>query len=211
MAITASQLMIIVRGTMQGQRWENVQWYRPTGSAFLTADAVSVAEAYWNDVKTVWRAATTVSPALTFDSVFVSEPGSTGAFGEFAVPPAESQGSRSGSGLGEFLPAFCAAAVRLTVATRATRPGQKRFVGGTEGDNLGGVWSAAYIALIDALAAKFDSTITLGVPVATGVLDPIVVRINRATGAIVTDQLVVGHLTNPNISSQVSRKIGRGI
>ena len=195
---------------MQGQEWENVQWYRPTGSAFLTADAVSVAEAYWNDVKTVWRAAVVVSPDLTFNSVFVSEEGETGAFGEFAVPPAESQGTRSGSGLGEFLPSFNAAGVRLTVATRTTRPGQKRFVGGTEGDNLGGVWSATYIGLIDTLAAKFDSTITLGSPVATGVLDPEVVHINLGTHLITASQLVVGHLTNPNITSQVSRKIGRG-
>jgi hypothetical protein len=210
MAITAAQLKIIIRGSFGGTLFENVQWYRPTGAAFLTADAVGVAEAYWNDIKTVWRALQVTSGGFLTQSVFVSEPGATGAFGEFSIPVGEQQGARSATGLGDFMPAFVAFGVRLSVATRTTRPGQKRFIGVMEGDATQEVLGAPVTTLLNNLAAKFSSTITLGAPVATGTLDPIIVRIDRATGALLTQQDVTGHLVNPRVTSQVSRKFGRG-
>lgn len=210
MAITADKLKIIVRGLIYNQQWENVQWYRPTGSAFLTADAGAVAEAYWNDVKTLWRNIVPSSAGMTFESVFVSEPGDSGAYGEFSVPIGEKDGTRSAGVGGQGLQPYAAVGMRLTVANRSTRPGQKRFIGLTEGDNVNGILGADMIAAVEALSVKFDGTITLGSPVATGVLDPIVCRVNRETGEITASQLVTGHVINSNITTQNSRKYGRG-
>jgi len=210
MAIISLHLRVVIRGHILGQVFENVAWYSPGGAAFLTATATGVGQAYWNDIKSVWRAALPNTPNLTTESILVDEPGPTGAFGEYPIPTAEQQGLRDPVATGDLLPTFNACAVRLAVATRATRPGQKRFVGGCENDQANNVWNAPYVTLINALAAKFDSIITLGVPVATGILTPEVVSIDRVNGDIVGSQAVIGHVTNPRVTSQVSRKFGRG-
>lgn len=101
MAIVDENVAVILRYTFQGQRCENVQWYGPSGAAFLTANAVNVAQAWWNDVKTVWRALVPNSSAFTFDSVLVKEFSPTGAFGTYAVPVAEVFGTRPPGTLGE--------------------------------------------------------------------------------------------------------------
>lgn len=203
-------LKITIKGQLIGQVFNNVAWYVTDGAAFLTADAVAVGQAFWNDIKTVWRAAQLPSTGLTTTSILVSEPGPTGAFGEYAIPPGEQQGTRVG-GVGDFLPSFNAAGIRLTVATRETRPGQKRLVGGLEGDSGGQQWLPAYLTIINNIAPKFAEPITLGAPVATGVLIPYVVSLDPATGSVQALQEITGWVTNPNVTSQVSRKIGRGI
>lgn len=210
MAITSDRIAVSIRGVYLAQRVEVVQWYRPGGAAFVTATAAGVAEAYWNDIKTLWRAAHAVSALDKTFSVFVQEPGSSGAYGEYAVPSGEQEGTRSNTGLTDLLPATNSVGVRLTVATRTTRPGQKRFWGVWIADNNTGVLGAALAGLVDALAVKFDSIITLGAPVATGVLQPIVVRIDRDTGLPTADQDVIGHVVNPYITTQNSRKVGHG-
>lgn len=211
MAITAGKLKITIRGLFNNQRMEVIQWYTAGGAAFLTADAVSVGEAYWNDIKADWRASHVNNSIDRTLSILVSEPGSTGAFGEFSVPTLEQQGTRSISGLGGFLPTFVAAGFRETVATRTTRPGQKRMWGLMEndvGDNS--EMLSGYTTLLAALALKFTENIVLGAPVATGVLVPIVCRVDRTTGAVTAQQDITGVVLNPNVTSQVSRKVGRG-
>jgi hypothetical protein len=203
-------LRIAIRGRIEGQAFQNVGWWYTDGAAFLTATATGVGEAFWNDIKTVWRAAMRQSTALVTESILVSEPGPTGAFGEYAIPVAEREGTRSAAS-GAFLPSFNAAGIRLVVATRTTRPGQKRIVGGLEEDQSGGGWLPGYLALLNALAPKFAEPIILGAPVATGVLIPYIVRTNADGSAVLASQEVTGWVTNTNVTSQVSRKIGRGI
>jgi hypothetical protein len=203
-------LRITIRGQIIGQAFQNVAWYVTDGAAFLTADATAVGEAFWNDIKGVWRAAMLPSTGLTTDSILVSEVGPGGAFGEYAIPSGERQGTRVG-GTGDFLPSFNAAGIRLVVATRTTRPGQKRIVGGLEGDAGGQQWLPAYLTLINNIAPKFAEPITLGAPVATGVLIPHVVRTNADGSAVLASQEITGWVTNTNVTSQVSRKVGRGI
>lgn len=210
MAITASHLKIAIRGSFLGQQVEVVQWYRPTGAAFLTATPENVGEAFWNDIKTVWRDYMWSSGENLTQSVFVAEPGASGAYGEYAVPTAEQQGIRTYASAGNFMPPFIAAGVRLTVGTRVTKPGQKRFWAVVEGDSDAGALQANILAALNALAPKFAGTITLGAPVATGTLTAEVVRINRATGAITASQDVTGYVINPTATSQNSRKFGRG-
>lgn len=210
MAITAAHLKIAIRGRFLAQQVEVVQWYRPTGAAFLTATPDGVGEAFWNDIKTVWRGLFVESVALLTESIFVSEPGSSGAYGEYPVPTAEQQGTRVISTPGSFMPPYTAIGVRLTVGTRTTRPGQKRFWGMVEADNSDGIAGSNLYDATEAAAEKFSSVITLGAPVATGTLTPEIVRINRATGDIVAYQDVTGFLVNTELTTQNSRKFGRG-
>lgn len=210
MAITGNLLEIIVRYSFLNQQMETVQFYKPGGGAFLTATPAGVGEAYWNDVKTAWRALVPSSSDAIFQTVFVKEYNGGGAYGEFAVPPGEVFGTRSATGLGDFMPPYVAAAVRLSVATNITRPGQKRFPFALEGDNVNGKIQPAFQALVNAVAAKYSSNIILGAPVATGVLIPQVVRKAGSPAAPSTWQDVVGAVLNQNFSTQNSRKFGHG-
>lgn len=210
MPIVTSTLKIVVRGTLLKQDCEVVAWYAPAGAAFLTANAVAVGQAYWNDIKTAWRACHYATSDDVTTSVFVAEPGDTGAYGEYAVPTGEQLGTRTIPDGENLLPPYCSGAFRQSVSSRVTRPGQKRMWGLGEADNDAGVLQAGYAALLAALAVKFSAVITLGSPVATGTLAPIVVHIDRATGAPTASQNVDGFVINPNLSTQNSRKFGRG-
>jgi hypothetical protein len=204
-------LKITIEGELLGQTWNNVMWYTTDGAAFLTADATAVGQAYWNHIKVAWRAAMVDNPLYYRTlSVRVSEPGPTGAFGEYPIPALEQVGTRSVVGANP-LPAFNAAGIRLAVATRTTRPGQKRIVGGLEVDQDVGVWNTGYLTLVNAIAPFFALPIVLGAPVATGALEPIVTRLSPAGDTVLAQQPVVGWVTNTYVTSQVSRKPGRGV
>jgi hypothetical protein len=207
MAITANDLRVIVRGTILGQQWENVQWYRLTGPGpFSTADPVQVGEAYWNDVKGPYRACVFDDPYFTFDSVFVAEPGPSGAYAEYSVPVGERFGDRTVGEGNAPLASFNAIGVRLTVGYRVTRPGQKRFCFLTEADVSENDIEAPMLALVEAVALKFSTAITLGAPVALGGMHPEIVRLDPDTDLVAVKQDVTGHLINPLVTSQVSRK-----
>lgn len=207
MAILVNDLKVTVRGTIFGKQWYNVQWYRLTGPGpFATADPVQVGEAYWNDVKGAYRACVFPDPYFTFESVLVAEPGLTGAYAEYSVPPAEREGART-VGLGNApLASFNATGVRLTVGSRVTRPGQKRFCFLTEADVDGNDIEAPMLTLVEDVAQKFSSAITLGAPVALGGMHPEIVRLDPTTQLVTVKQDVTGHLVNPLVTSQVSRK-----
>lgn len=211
MAITATLLRITLRYVLMGQKCETQQYYEPVGAAFLTATPVGVGEAWWNDVKAAWRGLAVSGAPSSFDTVVVEEIGGGLAFGEFAVPTAEKGGTRAYASSGDYLPSYCAVGCRLTVGTRSTRPGQKRFPFVGESDTGDNVVSATYLALAATLAEKYSSTITLGAPVATGTLRPKVVRWSKTVPpTVVASQDVTGFLLNPYITSQVSRRRGNG-
>jgi len=201
---------IILRYTFLGQLCENVMRYQTDGAAWLTADAAGGAEAWWNNTKDRWLA---IAPAdiniASYDSVLFSEDDPDGAYGEFAIPADEREGTRSTAGLGGVQTSFEAGGVRLTVATRATRPGQKRVPFIYDQDTAGNAFNTPYLDLLEDLASVWDTNLTLGAPVLTGGLKPVI-------GGTIVDgfptvyQPVIGHVVNPNVTSQVSRKQGRG-
>lgn len=126
----------------------NVYGYEVTGT-FSNIAAVNVAEAWWNSIKGGMRSLVRPSTGFTFRSIVVREMNNpTGELAEWNVPAGESAGTRSGVDLSEFLPAFNAAGFRLTVGSRATRPGQKRIPGLLEVDSETGVLSASYTAAL---------------------------------------------------------------
>jgi hypothetical protein len=210
MPITAGVVKITLRYTLMGQRCQTMRTFRPVGAAWLTADAAQGAEAWWNHVKAAWRALSITGSSFTFQSVLFEEVGAGQGFGEYAVPTAEQGGTRAAGTLGQYLPPFNAVGVKFTVGTRATRPGQMRVPGPTEGDNSDGNVSAAFIALVDALADVYDTPITLGAPVALGTLQPLVVTFSADGSIVLEDQDIIGHVTNPVFTSQVSRRPGHG-
>ena len=208
--VVGGRLKITLRWQMSLQNCEAVQWYSTDGAAFLTADMSGVLEAYWNDIKTVWRNLIVTSPEFQFTELLGAEENPSGAFGSYAVPVLERQGTRAAGALGNFMPGFNSAGVKLNVATRVTRPCQKRLPGLMEGDNANGLLEAPYIALANLVAAKYSAPVVLGVPVATGVLEPIICHLDPVTGLPIASQPVIGHSINQFITSQVSRKIGHG-
>lgn len=178
---------------------------------FGNVDMSNVAAAFWNNFKAPFRGLYPTDAGNVFTALRWQDlTDQTGALGEYAIPTAERTGTRTPPAQSEYAAAFIACGVRLTVGSRVTRPGQKRFYGITEGDINGNYFQAAYLAAATTLAANLSSNAILGAP-ATGVqLQPVVVRLDDA-GEIDVFQPVTGYLVNSVITSQRSRRLGHGI
>lgn len=211
MGITSDLLKVSVRGQLLAQRVEVVQYFVCGGAGLLTASCANVAEAFWNYVKTEWRASHGTADEDRTLSVFVEEVGGSLGFGEYAIPSDEQLGTRVITSLGDLLPPFAAVGARLTIATRVTRPGQKRFWGLFEHDSNNGLLDADVRALVEDLLDKWTLPIGLSTPADVVGLNAYVVRLNRETGAVVTRQAVTGYLVSPYVTTQNSRKYGRGV
>lgn len=211
MPITAPHIKISFRYTFLGQKCQNVQWYAPVGAAFLTADMTGVLTAVWDNVKTAFRALGSTSLSVSsWDSLLGEELGGGGSFAEFPVPPAEQVGTRAGLTATSAMPSFVAVGCRQVVGTRVTRPGQKRLPFVADSDVEDNLLVAGSQAIWQAAFDKFCTPMILGAPVATGVLNP------EVGGTLVAHvptvwQDVLGSLLDQDITSQVSRKKGRGI
>lgn len=210
MAVTGGFVRMTLNYTFLSQQCMTVRDYKHDGAAFLTASCAGVAEAWWNDVKTAWRASVIASAFAVFTSVKCEEYGGGFGFGEYAIPPAEQQGTRSATGLGDFLPTYVATSVKLTVESRATRPGQQGFPFAMEGDNTNGDATSTWQSLINTLATKYSEEITLGAPVATGALQPAVIHAPDLGVTPPTYQLIGGKVLNPSFRTRVHRTPGRG-
>lgn len=200
---------IVMNMRAQGQETLNIFQYS-IQSIPVTVTAVQLAEGWWNHVKATYRALQIVSQPDTFISVRVRELNDpAGDYAEFDVPTAEKLGTRANPAQQELLPSFNAAGVRLVVGTRTTRPGQKRFPFLTESDNNGGVLQAAYKALLTSHMNIMSVPMVLGAPAALTDLYPIVTKKDQF-GVVSAYQFVTGYIINNNVTSQNSRKIGRG-
>ena len=193
-----------------GQQVLNV-WQYTSGNVAVGVEAVHIAEAWWNHVKATYRALaiTGLSPS-PFQSVRIRELNNpVGAYAEFSVPSGEQAGTRTPPTQAQLLPPYTAAAVRLAVGTRTTRPGQKRLPFLCEEDNASGNLQSAFNALVVSFMNNMDGIITLGAPAATATLTPIVVSKDTA-GNVTASQAWTTYVISPYISTQNTRKIGRG-
>lgn len=205
-----SDCQITVKMNFDGSTIMNVWSYRVTTMPALITGGM-VAEAYWNHVKTTYRALSQVGSGAVFTSVLFRELSNpNGELGEYAIPSAEQVGTRANQTNPDSYPAFVAAGARLTVTTRTTRPGQKRFPFLTESDVSARNLGASFITLVDNLLDVANAAVILGAPAATGTLTPYVFRLDN-TGTVVAGQATLGHVINPYVTSQVSRKYGRGM
>lgn len=209
-AITGTYTLIQLRYTYLSQKCMNVGYYRNDGAAFLTADMTGVLEAYWNDIKALIRGLASSSLVVnSFDSLYGEEIGGGGSYAEYAVPTAERAGTLAAGDDGEWVSGIMGAGAKLVVGTHATRPGQKRLPFVREGDIVGNAFTSTAVAKFDAVFPIWSAARGLGAPVATGVLTPVIGG-TRVGGVPTVWQEIVGHLTNTDITSQVSRKKGRG-
>jgi hypothetical protein len=210
MPLIGAHIALVPRYVWLGQKCENVFMYFTGGAAFALVSAADVAEAWWNDVKDDLRALAPASITdCRFTSVVCRNLVDGGELGEYAVPDGENTGTTDPTESGNPVTGTLAGGVRLTVGNTTTRPGQKRFPFLYEADINGNALEAGYLARLETLAAHIDSPITLGAPVLAGGLIPVV-------GGTVVDgyptvyQDVIGHIVNPYVTSQVSRKLGHG-
>jgi hypothetical protein len=200
---------ITVSGKTFEQTWSNVYTYQSIiWPGLVTAE--QAAEAYWNQVKAAYRALFPVGWAEAFSTVTVvdiSDP--SGDYAVYGIPSAERAGTRSNPS-GDPAPPFLSIGVRLNVPSRVTRPGQKRYAGMYEVDMQGDTATSGYITLIENAAAATIAGMVLGAPAATVSLNPVVVKRDPATGGVLTYQSVTSTTVNTRITTQNTRKIGRG-
>jgi hypothetical protein len=211
MAITeGSVLQISVTGQQNGQTIMNVWQFLVTGT-FSGISAGAVANAFWQATKSTYRAIAPAGYLLAFQKVFVEDISeSLGDYGEYAVPTSEQPGTRD-TGSSEGMPTFNAVGVKMVVATRVTRPGQKRFAYMTEQDSVSGAVSSTLVTAVDNLMNTMVGGLVLPSPALGMDLLAVVCKKDPATGDLITQQQVVSWLINPAVTSQVSRKSGRGI
>jgi hypothetical protein len=211
MAITTgSRIAITLNQVLASQEVMNV-WTYSVLEIVGTPTAANYAEAWWNHVKAGYRGLASSSFGAVFTGVRVTELGnSTGEYGEWNIPSGEQTGTRTPPADPDAMPVFVSAGVRLSVGTRRTRPGQKRFGFLTQTDANSQTLGTAYQTALATLMGTMVNNMTLGAPAAGVVLVPNIVGLN-ADGTIRDSQLVTGYLINPTITSQVSRRVGRGI
>lgn len=207
MALTEGSLIeISLNMFYNGLNLANVWSYEVTGTfSGITAEAVG--EAWWDHVKADYRAITRSAPGFfEFTSVMVRQVDDPlGALGEFAIPAGENTGTRTGVDDSEYLPPYTAAGVRLTVGSRATRPGQKRIPGLLEVDNENSALEDGLRAIVEDLIDTCINGVVLGAPALGMALDAQVFRKDN-TGAVTAHQPITGFVVNPYLTSQVSRK-----
>lgn len=202
-----SKLEIVVNMFTQNMQMLNV-WQYNVDDMINGVSLVQLLEGYWNHIKATYRA---IVPG-SYGNVFVSLKGrelnnAAGDYAEFDIPVGERAGTRATSG--DALPPFASAGVRLVVGTRLTKPGQKRFPFVLEADQVGGVLGTTYTTPLIALCNVMTNVMTLGAPAALVTLRPIVTK-KGAGGFVEASQNIQGYLINPNVTSQNTRKFGRG-
>lgn len=210
MAFSASLIEITLRYLWLGQQCQTARQYTWDGAAIAAVSAEGLGEAWWNDYKDVWRACMPANlSAGQFLTVLVREIGGGLSYGEFAIPVDEQEGTRTGS-IGDPLPSYAAVGVRLTVGSRATRPGQMRVSFLHEADTIRNDVQAGFLALVQDLADHYSQTSILGAPAATGTITPNVVRFGANPDTTLANQPIVGNIVNPISTSEVSRRSGHG-
>lgn len=199
------------RYTYLGQKCENVQTYLVGGVSSVLFTMDQVLEALWNDYAARWKDLLSVSGTInSFDSLLGTQIGGTLQFAEYAIPSGDRQGVVAANEFFQWQPPYVCAGVRQAVATRVTRPGQKRFPFVLTAQQAGNALTPTILAKFDALGGAFSQVSVLGAPALGMALQPQVVHeptVSHPTRAL---QPVIGWTTNPNSTSQVSRKLGHG-
>lgn len=211
MPVTTNPIKISIRYVYLEQQCQNVAWYFGGGAAFVAATMPEVLAAYWENVKAAWIAMAYDTITInSLDSILGEAVGGDEEFAEFPIPEGDRVGTKTTATNGTPLPGTLAGAVRLTVGTRSTRPGQKRapFIG--EEEIAGNALEAGYLTLLADWGETFSTQRLLGAPAATAVLQPVVASIDPVTNVLSHWQDVTGQIVSPYASSQVSRKRGHG-
>lgn len=123
----------------------------------------------------------------------------------------------TGTRPGDALPPFTTWAFRLNRSTTASRHGQKRFAGVSEGDQNNGVAVAGIVAALTAVATALDDTLG-GPPPGTATYVPRIFRAGRpevtipakTIPAVLQTSFSIANASYTAITTQNSRKFGAG-
>jgi len=211
MAIEAGSLIEwTVGGRIFSQTWMNVWQYKVIGE-LGSPSTTNLAEALWNNLKVSYRALICTAHGAAFEFSRVRELDSlVGEYGEWPIPTGERAGTGT-AGAGGVVQPFVAAGLKLAVGTRVTRPGAKRIPGQDEADANGASWELAYVTKLNTFCTAANVQAVLGAPAVGTEVKLHVVRKDPNTGLPIVSQPVIALVPNLYITSQVSRKIGRGI
>lgn len=196
-------------GATSAGEFRNVWHYQLSTLPSPTVSAANLAEAWWNDRKTTYRAALAIGFGAVLKTVKCrSMMSATGDAGEFAIPTAERTGSRA-TPAGEQEPRFLSVGMRLVVPTRITRPGQKRIFGLYEDDVSGDGIVGTMPALVLAIATSQLPSMILGAPALAQTMIPVVAGFD-GTYPVTRFQPWTSAIVNTNVTTQNTRKFGRG-
>lgn len=178
----------------------NVYYYRDTTAVGIPA--ASVAQGWWDSVKTTFRALQPTTSGFTSIRIECEALFGTHPFGIYPVPVGEQQGLRAAST--DFMPLWNSYLIKLDVATRLTRPGSKRIAGMMEGDQSSGGLIAGTLTLVQNFADRLDITF---VPTGSGAsVTPVVVGYpTAAQPGTPRVQDIVQATASPYVSHQTSR------
>lgn len=207
MAIVENDIIeIIDEQTYFNQQVLNRYLYRAGTVSESGVTPAEIGEAWWTAFGTTIRAAQ--NAAVNHLQVRVEVLTGARDYGQYVIPTGERTGTHSTST--NALAPFMAASVTLQGQTRATRPGGKRYVGGTEADTLDfGVLDGSYKTLVEAIAALIPDQIEVGGDDGAMLILPVLYRPASDLDPMVTNP-IVATIVNPNISTQNTRKVGRG-
>jgi len=208
MALAIGDLLrLSFRYTYLGQSCQNVQFYQIVDEEAADSTVLELVTGIWNSLKTEFRAvASTSTNVNAFNSVLGQEIGGTEEFGEYTIPTGERAGTRVAGDDGEWVAGIMAIGGKQTVATRQTRPGQKRFPFIREGDISGNSFGSGILALYEPLFSEFSTQRTFTVTAGVANLNPVVVHFPSELDPEQREQVITGYQLNPLITSQVSRK-----
>lgn len=207
---SGSVIQCSLRMQQLGSAVFNVWQYQIT-NVDPAATAATVAQGWWDRVKATYRPLVHQGYGAAFFSVLcqdLSDP--EGEYGEYAVPAGEQAGTRTQGNDSELTASFIAVGVRLTVPSRSTRPGQKRFGFLIEDDIANNNLTGALPTALTSHMLVMTQSIPITAPLPTADLIPVVVR-RDAFGAVTAFQDVSGFSINTRLTTQVSRRLGRGI
>lgn len=208
MAIVAGEVCkFTVFQTWNLQQVLNVFYYQQIDSVALGNNGVP--QAFWDYVKTAWRACVVPSSTYTFNRVTMEVFNTAGDYGEYIIPTAEQQGTRV-LDPASYEASFLAASLKFVPENRTVRPGGKRIAGMLEQDHNANNLDAAYLTLLQALADKFDDNIAYNV-LGVDNMRPVVYGYGRPRVEPAHAVPVQSVVVSPYTSSQVSRKLGHGV
>lgn len=212
MALSGAKLQIALEMRNWNQQTMNVWYYDVTG-AITDVPAADIAQAWWNHVKGAYRGLG-VSTIVEQRFVAVHVRDADNPMGEAAswnIPVGEQVGTRTAPSTGgDALPPYVAVTGRLGVGSRVTRAGSKRFPFALEADNLNGVASAAFVTLCQAVLTACTVGVILGAPALAVELVPVVRGVGNSNPPVVSYQRIISTQVNTYLSTQNSRKFGRG-
>lgn len=203
MATNGQIIEIVDRQSLQPDVALNVYHYR-LSSGILEISAATIAEVWWLDCNTVIR--TLQTEGLKHLRVTARNLDNLADYGEYNVPPEEQSGIVATTDAQARQSAY---GVTFRGAEVTTRPGGKRIAGVPEGAS--GDWGLLIPSFLEALteyAEHMSSNINSITP--AFVLEPVLVGLPNDDRPTRVENDIATFVVNPYVTTQNTRKIGRG-